>query len=44
MPAYMDRLVRNREYDTSKIQALGFKAKYAMKEAVTETVRQLKSS
>jgi len=39
---YIDRLARERNYNTRKIEALGWKAKVGMKEAVRKTVADLK--
>ncbi len=38
---HIDRLTRQREYNTSKINALGWKAKIEMKEAVGKTLQEL---
>ena len=38
---HIDRLARTREYNTSKINALGWKAKTEMKEAVGKTLKEL---
>ncbi len=43
MPAHIDRLVRNREYNTGKINKLGWRAKYALHEGMGETIGELKS-
>ena len=39
--AHIERLARERNYDTRKINALGWKAKTGMKEAVKKTVQGL---
>ncbi len=39
---HIERLVRAREYDTSKIESLGWKPKTPMKEAVRKTLKALK--
>ncbi|MFA4855981.1 MAG: NAD-dependent epimerase/dehydratase family protein [archaeon] len=39
---HIDRLARKRSYDTSKINALGWKAKTTMEEAVKKTIEELK--
>jgi nucleoside-diphosphate-sugar epimerase len=41
LPQHVQRLVRNREYDTGKITALGWKPQYDLKSAVKETVKGL---
>ncbi len=41
-PEYIDRLVRQRSYNTGKINALGWKAKTGMPEAVKRTLEGLK--
>ena len=38
---HIDRLARERNYDTGKIEALGWKAKVGMEEAVKKTVSEL---
>ena len=38
---HIDRLTRTREYNTSKINSLGWKAKIEMKEAVGKTLKEL---
>lgn len=43
MPAHIDRLVRNREYNTGKISKLGWHAKYSLHEGMKETIEELKS-
>jgi UDP-glucose 4-epimerase len=40
---HVERLVRTRQYDTGKIEALGWKAKTSMHEAVEKTLAGLKS-
>jgi UDP-glucose 4-epimerase len=40
---HIDRLARERNYDTGKIEGLGWKAKVGMKEAVKRTVAGLKT-
>ncbi len=41
---HIDRLARTREYDTSKINSLGWKAKTGMKKAVKKTIESLKKT
>ncbi|MBI2530486.1 MAG: NAD(P)-dependent oxidoreductase [Candidatus Diapherotrites archaeon] len=43
MPAHIDRLVRERAYNTGKISKLGWHAKYSLHEGMKETVEELKS-
>lgn len=41
MPSHIDRLVRERNYSTAKINALGWEPKYSTKEAIRETLQAL---
>jgi len=43
MPAHIDRLVRERAYNTGKINKLGWHAKYSLHEGMKETLEELKS-
>jgi len=40
-PAYISRLLKNRNYSIEKIRKLGWRPKYSTEEAVKETVREL---
>ena len=42
MPAHIGRLVRERAYNTGKINKLGWRAKYSLHEGMKETVEELK--
>lgn len=39
---HIDRLVRNREYNTGKIKKLGWKAKYDFKAGISEMLKEMK--
>ena len=43
IPAHINRLVRERAYNTSKITRLGWHAKYSLQEGMKETIEKLKS-
>ena len=44
MPAHIDRLVRERAYNTGKINKLGWHAKYALHEGMKETISYIQEN
>ena len=42
LPQHVDRVVRNREYSIDKLKALGWKPRYAMREAVKKTFEEFR--
>jgi len=44
VPSHIDRLLRERSYNTGKVNSLGWKAKYSTREAIRETLKRLRES
>lgn len=40
-PAYISRILHERNYNTSKINALGWQQKYSLEEAIKQTIKEL---